>query len=101
MNPTAQVPPVFIPAILVPRPFSSVSFAYFFAFAIQSLLLRSTTQLCQRIETSAKKRKKGKKKEKRRKNPLETTWLFVCFNQIKDLDGFVCELQGFFYGYLS
>lgn len=64
---------------------------------IQSLLSRSTTQICRRIEPSAKrKRKNGKKKETKKKNTLETTWLFVCFNQIKDLDGFVCGLLAFF-----
>jgi hypothetical protein len=64
---------------------------------IKSLLSRSTTQICRRIEPSAKrKRKNGKKKETKKKNTLETTWLFVCFNQIKDLDGFVCGLLAFF-----
>jgi hypothetical protein len=68
MDPTAQVPPVFIPAILVPPPFF-LSFLRLFVFAFPYPI--ASLKLYYAIETSAKKKEKTKKK-----NPLET-WLYV------------------------
>jgi hypothetical protein len=103
MNPTALVPPVFIPAILVPRPFPSVSFAYDFSlspYQIASLALYYANMSTNRTEREKKKKKW--QKERNEKEKFIGNDVVVCMFQSDKGSRWICLwFAGLFYGYLS